>query len=144
MADTKVYQYALTVKWGNKLIKGLETTGFKNKPNFDDVLLKENEGSTSKEFVDCDTELSIGGKTLQRDGTISASVEDFETLRIASSVGAQVAFVYGRMTAGAQQVTGYGYLTDWGEDAGSEKKMGNWTGTITARKGTVNYGVQAG
>jgi hypothetical protein len=143
MADTKIYQYQLTIKSGTKLIKGLETTGFKNKPNFDEVLLKENDGNASKEFVDCDTEMSIAGKTLQRDGSLSASHEDFETLRIASAAGAQVAFVYGRITQGAQQVTGYGYLTDWSEDAGSEKKMGNWSGVITAKKGTVNYGVQA-
>jgi hypothetical protein len=140
MADTKVYQYQLTIKWGTKLIKGLETTGFKNKPNFDEVLLKENEGNASKEFVDCDTEMSIAGKTLAKDGS---TFEDFETLRVASAAGAQVAFVYGRMTQGAQQVTGYGYLTDWSEDGGSEKKMGNWSGAITAKKGTVQYGVQA-
>jgi hypothetical protein len=143
MADTKIYQYQLTIKYGTKLIKGLETTGFKNKPNFDEVLLKENEGNASKEFVDCDTEMSIAGKTLQRDGSLSATHEDFETLRIASALGAQVAFVYGRMATGAQQVTGYGYLTDWSEDGGSEKKMGSWSGTITAKKGTLTYGAQA-
>jgi hypothetical protein len=140
MADTKIYQYQLQIKWGTKLIKGLETTGFKNKPNFDEILLKENEGNASKEFVDCDTEMSIAGKTLAKDGVTH---EDFETLRVASAQGAQVAFVYGRMTQGAQQVTGYGYLTDWSEDGGSEKKMGSWSGAITAKKGTVTYGVQA-
>jgi hypothetical protein len=140
MADTKIYQYQLTVKYGTKLVKGLETTGFSNKPNFDEILLKENEGSTSLEFVDCDTEISIAGKTLASD---KATTEDFETLRIASNAGAQVAFVYGRMTQGAQQVTGYGWLVDWKEDAGSEKKMGSWSGSIRARKGTVQYGVQA-
>jgi hypothetical protein len=139
MADTKVYAYALTIKYGGKIIKGLETTGFKNKPNFDTVLLKEDEGNEDEEFVDCDTEMSIAGKTLQRDGAQSATHEDFETLRVASSIGAQVAFVYGRMAQGAQQVTGYGRLRDWSEDAGSEKKMGTWSGSIKAKKGTVNY-----
>lgn len=143
MADTKVMQYALTVKWGTKLIKGLETTGFKNKPNFDEVLLKENEGSASMEIADCDTDISISGKTLKRDGSLAGTHEDFETLRVASAAGAQVAFVWGLMTQGAQQVTGYGWITDWSEDAGSEKKMGSWSGNIKARKGTVQYGVQA-
>jgi hypothetical protein len=143
MADTKVYQYQLTVKWGGKLIKGLETAGFKNKPNFDKTLLKEDAGNESLDFVDCDTELPIAGKTLARDGSAVGTHEDFETMRIASAQGAQVAFVYGRMTQGAQQVTGYAYITDWGEDNGSEKKMGGWSGTLTAKKGTVTYGVQA-
>jgi hypothetical protein len=143
MADTKKFQYQLSVKYGAKLIKGLETTGFSNKPNFDEILLKENEGSTSLEFVDCDTEMSISGKTLKRDGSLNLTHEDFETLRVASGTGAQVPFVYGEMTQGAQQVTGYGWLVDWKEDAGSEKKMGSWSGSIRARKGTVQYGVQA-
>ena len=143
MADTKVYQYLLTIKWGTKLIKGLETTGFSNKPNFDDVLLKEDEGNAVKEFIDCDTGMKIAGKTLARDGSASGTHEDFETLRIASAAGAQMAFVYGRMTQGAQQVTGYGWLTAWDEDAGSEKKMGGWSGAITAKKGSLTYGVQA-
>lgn len=142
MAGTKVLAYQLTIKWGTKLIKGLETTGFKNKPNFDSVLLKEDEGSAAEEFVDCDTEMSFSGKTKRRDGSETATHEDFETLRVASSVGAQVAFVYGLMTVGAQQVTGYGYISDYGEDAGSEKKMGGFSGSIRARKGTVTYGAQ--
>jgi hypothetical protein len=140
---TKVLAYQLTIKWGGKLIKGLETAGFKNKPNFDSVLLKEDEGSTAEEFVDCDTELSFSGKTKRKDGSEAATHEDFETLRVASSVGAQVAFVYGIIAQGAQQVTGYGYIVDYGEDAGSEKKMGGFSGGIRARKGTVTYGVQA-
>lgn len=143
MAGTKIYAYQLTIKWGTKLIKGLETAGFKNKPNFESVLLKEDEGSAAEEFIDCETDLTFAGKTKRRDGSEASTHEDFETLRVASSIGAQVAFVYGLMVQGAQQVTGYGYISDYGEDAGSEKKMGGFSGAIKARKGTVQYGVQA-
>ena len=143
MSGTKIYAYLLTIKWGTKLIKGLETAGFKNKPNFETTLLKEDEGNAAEEFIDCDTELSFAGKTKRRDGSEASTHEDFETLRAASAVGAQVAFVYGLIASGAQQVTGYGYLGDYNEDAGSEKKMGGFSGSIRAKKGTVTYGVQA-
>ena len=42
MAATNVYGYLLTVKWGTKIIKGLETTGLKIDPRFEEILLKEN------------------------------------------------------------------------------------------------------
>ena len=143
MDGTRVMQYALTIKWGNKLIKGLKTTGFSVKPNFTEVLLKESAGNPDKDFDNADNEMSIAGDTLNRATGETATHEDFETMRVAASLGAQVAFIYGRITQGAQQVTGYGHITDWKEDAGSEKKMGGWSGTLSAKRGSVSYGVQA-
>jgi hypothetical protein len=134
----KVAQYLLTIKWGTKLITGLETTGLKIKPNHEDILLKANSGNPSKEFVDFDTTMSIAGKTYDNTG----SEENFETLRVASAIGSQVAFIYGRFVAGTQQVSGYAILTDWSEDAGSEKKAGGWSGSMEAIKGSVAFGNQ--
>jgi hypothetical protein len=135
----KIPQYQLTIKWGGKLITGLETTGFKIKPNHEDILLKANDGKPTKEFVDFDTNLSISGKTYG----VETNQENFETLRVASAMGAQLPFIYGRHTQGSQQVSGYAILTDWGEDAGSEKKAGSWSGSIEAIKGSVSFGNQA-
>jgi hypothetical protein len=135
----KVQQYQLTIKWGAKLITGLETTGFKIKPNFEDILLKSNSGNPTKEFVDFDTTMSIAGKTY---GVVS-NEENFETMRYAASLGVQVAFIYGRFTQGNQQVSGYAILNDWSEDSGSDKKAGNWSGSLEAIKGSVSFGNQA-
>lgn len=135
----KVEQYKLTIKWGTKLITGLETTGLKIKPNFTDVLLKSSSGNPSKDFEDSDLSMSISGKTYDNTGT----EENFESLRHAAYSGSQVAFIYGRFTQGNQQTTGYGVITDWSEDAGSEKKPGSWSGNVDAIKGSVAFGVQA-
>ena len=135
----KVEQYKLTIKWGTKLITGLETTGLKIKGNFEDILLKANEGAVSKEFEDSDLSMGISGKTYDNTG----SEENFESLRHASFLGSQVAFIYGRFSQGNQQVSGYAVIPDWSEDAGSEKKAGTWSGTMEAVKGSVTFGVQA-
>jgi hypothetical protein len=134
----KVNQYALTIKLGGKLITGLETTGFAVKPNFDDVLLKANEGNAAKEFVDADHSLDIAGKTYG----VAANEENFETMRVASSLGTQFPFIYGRFSQGNQQTSGYAVITSWKEDAGSEKKAGNWSGSLEAIKGSVSFGNQ--
>lgn len=137
---TKVNAYLLTLKIGGKIISGLETTGFKIKPNFDDILLKENAGSAVKEFVDYDTEMSFSGRTYEGDLGVD---QDFETLRQAAAAGTQVAFTYGRFTTGAQQVTGYGWITDHSEEANSESKPGTFSGTLTGKKGSITFGAQA-
>lgn len=134
----KVEQYKLTIKWGTKLITGLETTGLKIKGNFEDILLKANEGAVTKEFEDADLSMGIGGKTYDKIET----EENFESLRHASFLGSQVAFIYGRFVQGNQQVSGYAVIPDWSEDAGSEKKAGTWSGTMEAIKGSVSFGVQ--
>jgi len=135
----KVEQYRLTIKWGTKLITGLVTTGLKIKPNFEDILLKSNSGNPSKEYEDSDLTMSIAGKTYDNTGT----EENFESLRHAAYLGTQVAFIYGRFVQGTQQVSGYAVMTDWSEDAGSEKKAGDWSGTMEAIRGSIAFGVQA-
>src|SRR4030042_6053214 len=105
MAATNVYQYLLTVKWGTKLIKGLKTTGLKIDPHFETSLLKEDAGVEVDDFIDYDAEMSCAGETIERDTTESTTHEDFETIREASSVGALVAFIYGRIASGEKQIT---------------------------------------
>ncbi len=135
----KVEQYRLTIKWGTKLITGLVTTGLGIKPIFEDVLLKSSSGNPSKDFEDADLTMKISGKTYGNTGT----EENFESLRYAAYSGAQVAFIYGRFTQGNQQVSGYAVIDDWSEDAGSEKKAGDWSGSISAIRGSISFGTQA-
>lgn len=138
MSETRVYAYLLSIKWGTKLIKGLETTGLKMKPNFEEILLKAQEGVPVKDFIDFDTTMSISGKAITG---LDATHDDYETLREACAVGASVAFVYGRFVAGEKIVSGTAVLMDWSEDAGSEKKMAGWSGSLEADKGSVIFGI---
>lgn len=129
----------LNLKIGDKLIVGLETTGLKMKANFDSMLLKVDEGNEVDEFIDYDTDLSFAGRTIERDTTESATHEDFETIREALADGDEVSFVYGRFTAGEKIVTGTATIREWSEDAGSQKQLGNWSGSLHAKKGTVGF-----
>lgn len=138
MATTRIKGYSLTLKIGGKFIKGLETTGLKVKPNFEETLLKENAGNPVKEFTDYDGDLTFSGKTYIRDGSESGTNEDFQTIREASSLGAQAAFIYGRFTNGKKRVAGYGKITDFGEDSNS-KDTGTFSGTIKVKKGSVTF-----
>lgn len=144
MDGTRVFQYQLTIKYGTKLIKGLKTTGLKIKPNYEEILLKEQEGDPEEELIDYDTEMSIAGDTWEKAASEAATHEDFETLREASASGVSVAFVYGRMSNGEKIVSGNAKLQDWSEDAGSEKKAGSWSGSMKAVKGTVVFGTYSG
>lgn len=135
----KVAQYLLTLKWGTKLITGLETTGLKIKPQHEEILLKSNSGNPTLEFEDSELNMSIAGKTYDNIET----EENFESLRHASFLGTQAAFIYGRFTQGNQQVAGYAIIDDWSEDAGSEKKAGSWSGNLRAIRGSVTFGTQA-
>ena len=141
MAETKVYGYMLTLKIGGKLIKGLETTGLKIKPNFEEILLKANEGVPTDDFIDYDQEMTFAGKTIEMDSEESSTHEDFETLRVAAKTGAEVAFSYGRMAAGEKITYGTATITDYSEDGGSEKKMASFSGALKAKKGSVTYDV---
>lgn len=132
MAATDVMQYQLTLYIDGDLIKGLITTGFKAKPNFETTLMKASNGSRTRDFVNADLEMPFSGETIERDSSESDSHHDFETLRSKALVGATVSFVYGRMTAGEKVVSGTGKITDYGEDAGSEKKRAGFSGVISA------------
>lgn len=140
MAETRVYGYLLTLKIGSKLIKGLETTGLKINPEFEKILLKSQDGVPVDDFIDFDVEMSFSGKTIQCDTTESLTHEDFETIRQAASTGQVVTFVYGRTASGEKQVTGNAIITSYSEESGSEKKMGTFSGTLRAVRGTVQFG----
>ena len=126
----------LNLKIGVNLIRGLETTGLKIKPNYEETILKENAGSAVDEFVDFDTDLTFGGKTYEKDG--AEAYEDFETLREAAFGGAEVDFVYGRFEDGEKIVSGSGVFTDFSEEANS-KDTGTFSGSIKATKGSVVF-----
>lgn len=136
----KIFAYQLTLKWNGLLIKGLETTGLKFKPNFEETLLKEDEGNAVQEFIDFDTDLTFSGKTKGKETAEASTHEDFESLSEAATTGAEVEFVYGRMEAGARIVSGTCILMDWSEDADSKKAMGAWSGSAKGKKGTVEIG----
>jgi hypothetical protein len=140
MAATKVLGYELSLKWGTKLIMGLETAGLKIKPNFETLLLKENQGEAVEELVDFDTTFSFGGKTFTLETGEGTTHEDFQSLRAAAAAGASVAFVYGRFVVGKKIVTGTGVLTDFSEDANS-KDIATFSGSIVADKGSVEFDV---
>jgi len=93
----------------------------------------------TNDFIDYDVDLSFAGKTYERDSGETATYEDFETLREACSVGAEVAFVYGRFTTGEKIVSGTGQLVDYSED-GNSKDTGSFSGSIKAKKGSVTFG----
>jgi len=139
MAQTKIYGYLLSLKWGTKLIVGLETTGLKLKANFEEILLKAQNGVPADDFIDYDIDLTFSGKAMEMDSGDSGTHEDFETLRAAAAAGAEVAFVYGRFVVGEKIVTGTCTLRDWSEDAGSKKELASWSGSAKAVKGTVQF-----
>jgi hypothetical protein len=85
MARTNVYGYLLSIKWGTKLIAGLETTGLKIKPNFEEVCLKANGGVPTDDFIDFDAEMSIAGKAIEGD---SAEIPKDEVDTLTVTVGA--------------------------------------------------------
>jgi hypothetical protein len=138
MATTRIKGYMLTLTWGGKYIKGLETTGLKVKPNFEETLLKEHAGSPVKEFTDYEGDLTFSGKAIIRDGTETGTNEDFQTLRAAGAQGAQVAFIYGRFASGEKRVAGSGKISDFSEDSNS-KDLATFSGTIKVQKGTVTF-----
>jgi|WetSurMetagenome_2_1015567.scaffolds.fasta_scaffold480791_1 hypothetical protein len=138
MAATKVYGYQLTLLIGGKLIKGLVTTGLSIKPNFEESILKEDNGVAQKEFKDADLEMTFAGKTIEMDSSESTSHEDFETIRSASMTGAKATFSYGRRTSNDKLIVGEGYITAFSENAGSEKVLGDFSGTISAKSGDIS------
>jgi hypothetical protein len=140
MAVTKVKGYMLNLKIGTQLIRGLETTGLKIKPNFEEIQLKEHNGSAVEELVDYDTDLTFSGKTYEKDGI--ESYHDFETLREIAFAGTEIAFVYGRFSSGEKIVSGNGIITDFSEEAGS-KDTGSFSGSIKATKGSVTFGTSS-
>jgi hypothetical protein len=136
MVGTRIKGYQLNIKIGDKYIRGVETTGLKIKPNFETTILKEMNGSELEDFVDYDLQLSISGKTYEKDG--SESWEDFQTIREAAYAGTAISFIYGRFETGGRIITGTGILSDNSEDANS-KDTATFSATIDADKGSCEF-----
>jgi hypothetical protein len=136
MIGTRIKGYQLNLKIGDNYIRGIETTGLKIKPNFEETILKEMNGSALEEFVDFDLQLSIAGKAYEKDG--AEAWEDFETLRETAHAGTNISFVYGRFEEGGRIISGTGVITDNGEDSNS-KDTATFSGTIDADKGSVEF-----
>jgi hypothetical protein len=136
MAETKVFSYMLTLLVNGKIIKGLVTTGLSVKPNFEELILKEDEGVAQKEEKDADLEMAFTGKTIERDITEISTHEDFETLRNAAIMGTEVVFSYLDNETNAV-ITGTGHLAAFAENAGSEKVLADFSGTVTTKSGDV-------
>jgi hypothetical protein len=136
MIGTRIKGYMLNIKIGDNYIRGLETTGLKIKPNFEETILKEMEGSAEEELVDFDTQFSFAGKAYEKDG--SEAWEDFQTLRELAFAGTSISFTYGRFQPGGRTVSGTGVITDISEDANS-KDTATFSGSIDADKGSVEF-----
>jgi hypothetical protein len=137
MLGERIKGYRLNIQIGDNSIRGLETAGLKIKPNFEETILKEMNGSAEEELTDFDTQLTFAGKCYQKDG--AEAWEDFETLRELAFAGTNVSFTYGIIEAGESVITGTGVITDISEDANS-KDTGTFSGTLDADKGSVQYG----
>jgi len=139
MALTPVKGYQVTLKVGAKIILGLETLGFSQKPNFEEIALKEDEGDITEELVDFDSTFTASSRTYAI-STESATHNDYLTLRLAAKAGTAIAFVYGRMVSGKPIVSGNAYITGFTEDADSTKQTAKFTLNLEAVKGSVTFG----
>jgi hypothetical protein len=138
MAATPVKGYQITLKVGAKIILGLETLGFSQKPNFEEIALKEDAGNAMEELIDFDSTFTATSRTYKITSE-SATHHDYNTLRLAARAGTAIAFVYGEFVNGKKIVTGNAYITGYTEDADSTKGTGKYTLTLEAVKGSVNF-----
>lgn len=125
---TRVPGYALAVKIGDKIIAGLITTGFKEKPNYEEVLHKEHAGVPDEDIEDSARELSCSGQTYRRTPGEADAYEDYETIREAAAAGSDIAFSYHNAQT-EEYISGVGKIIDFGEDANS-KDTGTYSFTI--------------
>ena len=128
---TRVPGYALAVKIGDKIIAGLITTGFKEKPNYEEVLHKEHAGVPDEDIEDSSRELSCSGQTYRRTPGEADAYEDYETIREAAAAGTDIVFSYYNPLTQAVYNSGVGRIIDFGEDANS-KDTGTYSFTIKA------------
>ncbi|MZP67229.1 MAG: hypothetical protein GT597_13910 [Bacteroidales bacterium] len=136
---TKVKGYELTIKIGTKLITGLITTGFKIKPNYEEILHKEMGGVPVEDIIDADYEFTASGQAYLATTAEQPTHIDFEDLREMAPAGTSLAFVYGRFVAGSRIVSGNAKIQDYGEDANS-KDTATFSVTFKANKGSVTFG----
>lgn len=126
------------LKIGYKLIAGLQTTGYKTKPNFEEVLHKEHQGDAEEDIVDLQTELVATGQTYKRTAGETSTHEDYETIREAAAAGVIVSFVYGRFVFGGKIVSGSARIADYTEDADS-KNTGTYSITLNTDPKTIVF-----
>lgn len=136
MAVVKGHEINLRV--GAKIILGLETLGFSEKPNYEEIGLKEDAGNMIEELVDFDATFTATSRTYKIT-TEASTHNDYNTLRLAAKAGTVVAFVYGTFVNGRKIVTGNAYITGYSEDADSTKGTGKYTLNLEAVKGSVNF-----
>jgi hypothetical protein len=135
---TPVKGYEVTLKVGTKIIMGLETLGFSQKPNFEELALKEDGGNVTEELIDFDSTFTATSRTYAITSE-SATHHDYNTLRLAAKTGSVIAFIYGRFVSGKKIVTGNANITGYTEDADSTKGTGKFTVTLEAVKGSVQF-----
>lgn len=143
MADKK-QAYRISILIGTRIFAGQTENGLSIKPNFEEVLLKANNGDAQEEFVDFDTEMNVSGLTYEKGSTEAASHYDYSDLRALASSGGTVAFVYGEMAAGEAIVSGNAKVAEFSETEGSGKNAGNWSVKLRGVKGTIVFGIYAG
>jgi hypothetical protein len=136
---TPVKGYQINLRVGAKIIMGLETLGFSQKPNFEEIALKESGGNITEELIDFDTAITANSRTYAITSE-TATHNDYNTLRLAAKTGASLAFVYGRLVSGQKIVSGNAYITSYTEDADSTKGTGKFTLALEAVKGSVTHG----
>ena len=135
---TKVKGYELTIKIGTKLITGLITTGFKIKPNYEEVLHKEMGGVAVDDIIDADYEFSASGQAYLATVGEQPTHVDFEDLREMAPAGTSLAFVYGRFVVGSRICSGQAKIQDYGEDANA-KDTATFSVSFKANKGSVSF-----
>ena len=143
MSDKK-QAYKISILVGTRIFAGQTENGSSIKPNFETVLLKEDEGNETEEFVDFDYEMNVSGLTYKKATGEASTHYDYSDLRAMSSSGGTVAFVYGEMTAGEAIVSGNAKISEFTEAENSSKQAGTWSCKLRAVKGTVVFGNYAG
>lgn len=126
---TKVPGYALAVKIGDKIILGLVTSGFKDKPSYEEILHKEHAGVPDEELENSARELTCSGQTYRRTSAEVDDYEDYETIREAAAAGVNIAFSYYDPQTENEHISGVGKIIDFSEDANS-KDIGTYSFTI--------------
>jgi len=139
MSDKK-QAYKISILVGTRIFAGQTENGSSIKPNFETVLLKEDEGNETEEFVDFDYEMNVSGLTYKKATGEASTHYDYSDLRAMSSSGGTVAFVYGEMAAGEAIVSGNAKISEFNEAENSSKQAGTWSCKLRAVKGTVVFG----
>ena len=138
----RILGHRIIIDLGTKKVAGYTDIDFKLTPEFQESLIKEDEGVPVEEpTTRVDIEFTVNGLHFITEAGDVATHQDIEALRATTKAGTSVAFVYGRSGAGAPTVTGNCKITAFNEKSGA-KGYGNWS--ITCRKvGTHGFGTRA-